>query len=505
MIPVLTALDAGCIQQPKTGELIGLNGSLFTTNQVQITSPHSNTTSKRQGLSDGIIIGIAIAGLVFLFILLGIVFVYTRKRRNANRLKDLNSPLDSRFGAANITAPNRGAFSSPQHSPPLFKKVSVPMKRVPRPLNFSRPTRGKSRIDDLRRAGEATPLTAKSPPEYSPTLSPPDSGRSSILPTHAAYIPHEHSPPARDYFVPATQPPTYSVHPESTSSLSPPFQAHVVSQVRNSGVSDNFPCPPQRARPPMVRNSSQVRNSASSGMSESLPPPSQRTAAPFRANDSSQWRKSAMSDPIPPPPLGRPHPLPISHLQRPMSTIPSASLMQSHAESLEARGTSEPVNHNTSSMPDADSGPVGRAQDSSASSTRRIRDGSVGRNRESSVGRKARDANLGRRTRDSSVGRTRDTSVGSLGRRARESIGSIATRVRDGSAERNTAAPISISGPMIQVGDRFESDTQAKKAMETLNTRGLDGTLAHDPHSKEMAEKPSPESARSVELWPGSY
>jgi hypothetical protein len=123
---VLIALQAGCIQQPPTGNLIGLEGSVFSTTPVNITSPGSNqsptSSSKathKSGLPQGAVIGIAVGLAVLLLATIAILFVCARRRKNWNRLtkKSLHSPLHSRFGATNITAPTNGAYGNP-YAPP---------------------------------------------------------------------------------------------------------------------------------------------------------------------------------------------------------------------------------------------------------------------------------------------------------------------------------------------------------------------------------------------------
>ena len=108
------------------------------------------------------------------------------------------------------------------------------------------------------------------------------------------------------------------------------------------------------------------------------------------------------------------------------------------------------------------------------------------------------------RVRDGSAGRWRD---GSVGRWRDNSLGRFRNRSRD--REEETPTPISISGPIVEVENRYESGP-GRKMRETLYMRGLgiEGTIAHDPNSKEVEEeKPSPESATSVEkeMWPGNY
>lgn len=124
----------------------------------------------------------------------------------------------------------------------------------------------------------------------------------------------------------------------------------------------------------------------------------------------------------------------------------------------------------------------------------RTRDPSVGRVRDSSLGRII-DSSLGGR-RDGSAGRMRDSSVGRFRERGLP-MGNLGNPVQE------------ISGPIIKVGKRFESEEEAKKARERLYKEGLAGALVHDPNSKEIdAEGASPESEHSGttdEMWPGNY
>ncbi|KAF8865834.1 hypothetical protein BDZ45DRAFT_735774 [Acephala macrosclerotiorum] len=209
----LVALDAGCIQEPPNGTVVGLNSTLFTNTQVAIVAPTiSQVPKSHKPLTIGAIIGIAVGGAVVVIILLAIGFICFKKRRNARRLKVLQSPLDERFGAPEISAPNKGAFSSPQISPSDHED-SIHMNETPKVRNFSF-----SRPAPPQRAGEWTgesPRTTSTvfssgPSGYdvSPGSSPPNSGRSSI-PAHHAYIPPEYTPPSRNSTSPLYNPPLH--------------------------------------------------------------------------------------------------------------------------------------------------------------------------------------------------------------------------------------------------------------------------------------------------------
>lgn len=191
----LIALQAGCIQKPEAGTLIGLNSTVFTQNEVKITSPVTGTKTKHKKLSEGAIIGIVVGGVILLVIIITTIFICIRRRRNAIRLKELRSPLDPRFGALNITSPNKGAYSSPESSPSFYKE-SLPMKPTAKVTtsNLSRHVSQRSGDKtDFANYQNSSIGTSPSPPSYSPL----NTGSGSI-PIHPAYSPPHHTPPSRN-------------------------------------------------------------------------------------------------------------------------------------------------------------------------------------------------------------------------------------------------------------------------------------------------------------------
>lgn len=217
MLLVLIALAAGCTQQPPAGMRIGLNGTVFSSFEVVPTFPQASgsTGTKNKSLSTAAIIGIAVAGGILLVILAAILFVGIRKHRNFTRLKALRSPLDPRFGARNITAPNKGAYTSPQSSPHI-NPDSVPMKLVPMVHygDLAPDTDDEWYDPPLQESSTLSP----GPPSYSP----PNSGRESIMPTHHAYIP-QYRPASRNSTSPLYSPP--NLHQDQSQSRSPPDSA----------------------------------------------------------------------------------------------------------------------------------------------------------------------------------------------------------------------------------------------------------------------------------------
>jgi hypothetical protein len=93
---VFITLQAGCVQRPRPGLYIGLEGDIFSTTQVQISTP-SPTASINPNwfdhgpLSLGAKVGIAIGGFVGLLILLGCGIVCNGKRRRKAYLSKLDT------------------------------------------------------------------------------------------------------------------------------------------------------------------------------------------------------------------------------------------------------------------------------------------------------------------------------------------------------------------------------------------------------------------------------
>lgn len=224
----LTALQAGCVQQPPTGTLIGLEGSVFSTTPVNITSPGSNqsatSSSKathKSGLPQGAVIGIAVGLAVLLLVTIAILIVCAQRRKSLNRLakKSLHSPLHSRFGATNITAPTNGAYGNPYapptavnepfHAPSYTAKelnvldnaLTVLEKHHSSPRELKDPSGGWRDLAHTRLANALTNQTG------------------TALPTHQAYI------------------------PDTFSSVSPPPQTPVsetASDITSDATSDTY-------------------------------------------------------------------------------------------------------------------------------------------------------------------------------------------------------------------------------------------------------------------------
>lgn len=215
---VLVALDAGCVQQPPGGVLIGVSSTLFTKNAVTITSPMTSPpqpSTPQKPLSKGAIIAISVVCGVAALMIIALAFIWTRRHVNAKRLKTLQSPLDPRFGAPNISAPYSNAYASPE-SPPLVKEAIA--------------TSGSPLMDNGN--------------QQSPAYSPPLSGTS--LPTHHAYLPPQYTPRSR-----TSLSPKYGSSPPSLRYLpSAPYPEHYVSPASSTSASVGRTPPPDSSPPP---------------------------------------------------------------------------------------------------------------------------------------------------------------------------------------------------------------------------------------------------------------
>jgi hypothetical protein len=149
----------------------------------------AGTSSKRKGgLSQGAVIGIAVAAVVLVLIAIAVLFICFRKRRHNKGMKGLSSPLHARFGAADITSPVDGAYGNP---------YSVPQVHAIQPFD---PTAfSKKELTVLKDAQEVLAKHQPGTPPFNSnwqnalaTSVPVYSGPA--IPTHQAYIPGHSGP-----------------------------------------------------------------------------------------------------------------------------------------------------------------------------------------------------------------------------------------------------------------------------------------------------------------------
>lgn len=106
----MTALRAGCKQRPQPGALIGLSGSLFTKDLVNITAPPSNDTatsnndSTSTSMTTGAVVGIAVGAALLFLGGTALFWVYHQKQKRLYD-SDFVSKYDSREGSTSVTPP----------------------------------------------------------------------------------------------------------------------------------------------------------------------------------------------------------------------------------------------------------------------------------------------------------------------------------------------------------------------------------------------------------------
>ncbi|KAI0443577.1 hypothetical protein F4803DRAFT_514670 [Xylaria telfairii] len=173
----MTALKAGCEQRPAPGELIGLSGSLFAGEPVNITSPPTQISTDSKGgsgfgiTSTGAIVGISLGGALLL--LGGIALFWIYHRRQKRMFGRISSPdNDSRTGNRSTTPFEKRATSQMSdyelHAQRNYTNNAEYYKMLERGMQ-------------LNRANYAV----------DPTI--PRTGPHNVLPTHPAYIPQTHS------------------------------------------------------------------------------------------------------------------------------------------------------------------------------------------------------------------------------------------------------------------------------------------------------------------------
>jgi hypothetical protein len=89
----IVAVEAGCLQQPETGKILGLNDTIFAPNSITIVDPLTLIKAPDQGsgLPGTTIAGIVGAVLALLLILSAIIFICYRKRKNRRARADFEA------------------------------------------------------------------------------------------------------------------------------------------------------------------------------------------------------------------------------------------------------------------------------------------------------------------------------------------------------------------------------------------------------------------------------
>lgn len=120
----LVALEAGCRQRPNATDLLGLSGSVFSSDVVQIVDPSTlkKSTNPTQ-LSTAAIAGIAAGGVALVALVAAIVFVRCRRRRNRSGIRGKPRWDKSHKRRSSFSFKCRNILASPL-SPKFFTDLS---------------------------------------------------------------------------------------------------------------------------------------------------------------------------------------------------------------------------------------------------------------------------------------------------------------------------------------------------------------------------------------------
>lgn len=173
----LIALDAGCQQKPQAGHLLGLSGSLFVSEAVNITAPPSNETDEgvddSQTMTTGAIVGIA-AGTSLLFLGGSALFVaYYRKQKALE--KEFNPDFHAQSGNRSVTPSSKGGFTAGD------------MRQTSQLADYE--LRAQYQYCNGNYYDKIEEELRSRPSNGSLGLNKPGAGHQSAIPTHPAYLP----------------------------------------------------------------------------------------------------------------------------------------------------------------------------------------------------------------------------------------------------------------------------------------------------------------------------
>jgi hypothetical protein len=501
----MRALNAGCEQPEPAGTLVGIQGSVFSAEPINITYPgyNQNTTttvkpSSHKGLPQGAIIGIAV-GLGFLLIIaIATLFVCYRKREKTKKMKGLKSPLDARFGATNITAPTDGAYGNPYSGP-------VTVSQTWNPRNFSR------KELDVLGSGRSLPGEMKEAEgwaDYNDPLSSPPQYSGTTIPAHQAYIPTDgpvspagsaatsntylsnqsgqsspndlppavYSPPFRG--TPANSPPFRTTPANSP----PPFRAPSANSFRSkkSHVPTALPLrgPTPTTSPPIRAYETNINKSPPVRTTPANSPPFRTTPAnspPYRAASANNFRApSANGNSAASPPYSGGS---RRHIPPPIA-VPS--VMQQSPREIPLTELQMPSDQSSLLWPSSRFSPPAAGLQPQYVESSRI----------SPAGLHSKPNSPPLETRPPSRTASR---AGNILQRAtsRAGIGNVNSS--------QTSPPIqNITGPLVRHAGRFDFELAERERREK---EARDGIVQQAKHLKDE----TPVSAESPEQWPGSY
>lgn len=175
----ITILQAGCEQRPEPGVTVAFEGTVFSTDHVNVTAPTPTATVNPDWFDNGPInlgakVGIAVGGLVFVLCTLGCCIVWNGKRRRRAYLRTIQS-----------RAGQRPAGQRPKGWPtPGHLTINSEMNETP---VSQRPLRG---WDDSPLTATSQPLSARSDGTFPRYFSPYSSQYNSPVSATDAMLPN---------------------------------------------------------------------------------------------------------------------------------------------------------------------------------------------------------------------------------------------------------------------------------------------------------------------------
>lgn len=269
----MVALQVGCRQEPEPGERLGMSGSMFSRDNLEITTGSGDDENEDPGaspnsLTTGAIVGIAVGVALLVFGGAALWFIYRRKKKNSGT----SSPLWG-GGDGEGPGPNSGSRSS----------MIVPGKPwMGGEARSAASSRASGRSDDEKVSGgkkiiggRVNELRAYGNSEH---------GRSdslSSVPSHPAYIPGagDHSRSGSLSSLPAH--PAYIPRPSSrTNTSTPPPVRNPFESRSGSSLSSHAPTPPRGPSPSDSPPRRPARSAAAPEFIVPPPPEPKQTAAP---------------------------------------------------------------------------------------------------------------------------------------------------------------------------------------------------------------------------------
>ncbi|KAK8859316.1 hypothetical protein PGQ11_010050 [Apiospora arundinis] len=311
----LIALRAGCKQKPQPGHLLGLTGSLFSTQAVNITDPppavEDTSKDNTSPMTTGAIVGIAVGAALLFLGGAALFIVYHQKQKKMYNFENVQSEYDPRGGAASISPPVYGGFNGVGDHKKINSQGSSSMAAY-----SDYELRAQQAYYGGKGIGSNAEYYDKIEEEmqmrhqnYSFDPNKPGSGPTGALPTHPAYIPRAMSRASGRGSSSSPQPPSQLSQvqvPQPTAAKSNKPDSYALQAYLNAAedaATIKIPPPPPRGPPSSSgRRTSRDRSPADGSNHQPQQQYSRRRPASLSISTSNTTSLKAMRSPPPPPP-----------------------------------------------------------------------------------------------------------------------------------------------------------------------------------------------------------